>query len=224
MIELKILLACEESQTVCAAFRAKGHEAYSCDIQSCSGNHPEWHIKDDVLLLLKSHYFFTQDFQLHHVYEWDLIIAFPPCTFLSNAGIWCFNVDKLGEKAIQRHKDRCKAAHFFMQFVNAPCKRIAIENPVGIMSKWYRQPDQIIHHYYFTTPEDTENFVKKRTCLWLKNLPVLQYDQPEKEPGANWCESRPHTKDRQKIRSKTFPVIAEAMAEQWGNLKEGDTQ
>ena len=215
---MKILVACEESQRVASAFRAKGHEAYSCDIQPCSGKHPEYHICGDVLKLLQAPcYFHTCDYKLHHVAKWNMLIAFPPCTFLSFAGNRAFNVDRYGEKAIARYKSRCKAAAFFMQFANAPgIEKICIENPLGIMSVWYRNPDQIIHPYFFA--ESDEEFVKKRTCLWLTNLQPLEYTEPKKEPGALWVETRPHhtDKDRQKERSKTFFCIANAMAEQWG--------
>lgn len=201
---MNVLIACEESQRVCMAFRARGHNAFSCDIQEPSGGHPEWHIKGDAVAAAEKG-------------KWDLIIAHPPCTFLSYAGNRSLNVEKYGDKAIQRYKKRCAAAAFFMKFVNLGCPKICIENPLGIMSKWYRRADQIIHPYFFAN-KDSEEYVKKRTCLWLKGLPPLQYKMPDAQPGDLWCERLPHhsDEDRAKLRSKTFICIAEAMAKQWG--------
>lgn len=205
---MKVLVACEESQEVCKAFRAKGHEAYSCDIQECSGGHPEWHLKQDVIPLLNE--------------EWDLIIAHPPCTFLTVTGNRWFNVKRYGDKAIQRQKDREEAVVFFMQFTNAKCKKIAIENPIGYMSTAYKKPTQIIHPYMFGDP------ARKATCLWLKGLPKLTPTDMV-EPviihyqNGNGTDSPWHmetmnlpSKERAKARSRTFPGIAMAMAEQWG--------
>lgn len=205
---MKVLVACEESQEVCKAFRAKGHEAYSCDIQECSGGHPEWHVKQDVIPLLNE--------------EWDLIIAHPPCTFLTVTGNRWFNVKRYGDKAIQRQKDREEAVAFFMQFANAKCKKIAIENPIGYMSTAYKKPTQIIHPYMFGDP------ARKATCLWLKGLPKLTPTDMV-EPviihyqNGNGTDSPWHMetmnlppKERAKARSKTFPGIAKAMAEQYG--------
>jgi hypothetical protein len=143
---MRVLIACEESQAVCIALRAKGHEAYSCDIQDCSGGHPEWHIKDDVLKVINE--------------GWDMMIAFPPCTDLAVSGARYFE---------QKRKDgrQQQGIEFFMALANAPIRKIAIEKPVGVMSKVYRKPDQIIQPYYFGDPE------RKTTCLWLKNLPKL---------------------------------------------------
>lgn len=196
---MKILCACEESQAVCIQLRLLGHEAYSCDIQECSGGYPDWHIKGDVIPLLSD--------------NWDMIIAFPPCTYLTFAG--------------NRHyshgdgfKKRLAAAEFFMKFVNAPCEHIAIENPVGYMNSCYRKPDQIIHPYMFGDP------FMKRTCLWLKNLPCLYPTDLLKRPEPEYIQSNGKkrywvetvsTSDRQKIRSKTFPGIAAAMAYQFTN-------
>ena len=133
---MRVLVACEESQRVCIAFREKGHEAYSCDIIDCSGGHPEWHIQQDVLPLLNGNCEFkTNDGQIHKVNgKWDLIIAHPPCTYLTVTGNRWFNVDKYGEQAIQRLKERKTAIEFFMSFANAECDSICIENPVGILS------------------------------------------------------------------------------------------
>ena len=190
---MKILVACEESQAVTKELRRLGHEAYSCDIIECSGGHPEWHLQVDALELLKM--------------KWDMILAFPPCTNLAVSGARHF--------AEKRADGRQQASiDFFMKFANAECDRIAIENPVGIMSTHFRKPDQIINPWQFGHPET------KKTCLWLKNLPPLEetnnvYEYmmtlPLKERSRiHWMGSG-HSKER----SKTFPGIARAMAEQW---------
>lgn len=220
---MKVLVACEESQTVCKAFRAKGHEAYSCDIQPCSGGHPEWHICNDVLDIINGNTeFFTCDGTLHIINAWDMIIAHPPCTYLTNTGNRWFNVQRYGDKAIQRVKSREEAAQFFMAFVNAPCEHIAIENPVGYMSTHYRKADQIIQPYMFG------HEAEKRTCLWLKNLPALKATNVVKPPERvrfasgksmpQWYADAWHmsSEERSKFRSKTFQGIAQAMADQWG--------
>ena len=205
---MKVLVACEESQAVCKEFRKLGHEAYSCDIVPCSGGHPEWHLQQDVLPLLKE--------------KWDMIIAFPPCTYLTVTGNRWFNIDRYGEKAIQRHKDRKEAIDFFMAFANSDCERIAIENPVGIMSSEWRKPNQIINPWQFG------DAFEKKTCLWLKGLPELtptniveipprkKFDSGKSMPS--WYAEAWHLpkEERAKLRSKTFPGIARAMAEQWG--------
>ena len=205
---MKVLVACEESQAVCKAFREKGHEAYSCDILPCSGGHPERHLQQDVLPLLKE--------------KWDMIIAFPPCTYLTVTGNRWFNIDRYGEKAIQRHKERKDAIDFFMTFANADCEKIAIENPVGIMSSEWRKPNQIINPWQFG------DAFEKKTCLWLKGLPELKptniveipprkrFDSGKSMPS--WYAEAWHLpkEERAKLRSKTFPGIARAMAEQWG--------
>ena len=205
---MKVLVACEESQRVCAEFRKLGHEAYSCDIEPCSGGHPEWHLQCDVTQILKL--------------KWDLIIAHPPCTYLTVTGNRWFNVERYGEKAIQRLKDREEAVKFFMCFANADCDRIAIENPIGCMSTAYKKPTQIIHPFMFGDP------ARKATCLWLKGLEPLKPTnivEPEiihykngKGTDNPWhmetIKLPPH--ERAKERSKTFPGVARAMAEQWG--------
>lgn len=171
------------------AFRELGHEAYSCDIEPCSGGHPEWHIQDDVLL---------------HLSGWDMIIAFPPCTHLAVSGARYFE---------QKRKDGRQQAgiDFFMEIVNAPCDMVAIENPIGIMSSVYRRPNQIIQPWQFGHGET------KATCLWLKNLPLLvPTDIVEGREQRIW--RMPPGPNRAKERSKTFPGIAKAMAQQWGNL------
>lgn len=220
---MNILVACEESQAVTKELRALGHEAYSCDIIPCSGGHPEWHIMQDVLPLLNGGCgFMTMDGVKHPIIDkWDMIIAFPPCTYLTVTGNRWFNVERYGEKAIERQKSRDDAIDFFMAFANADCERIAIENPIGVMSTEYRKPNQIIHPYMFGDPE------RKGTCLWLKNLPELvptNIVEPRviKYKNGKGTDSPWHMEtmslppaERSKMRSKTFPGIAKAMAEQW---------
>ena len=218
---MKVLVACEESQEVCKAFRAREHEAYSCDIQEPSGGHPEWHILGDALEAIKGGTVTTMDGQTHGVGRWDLLIAHPPCTYLSNAGarhLW---------KGHQLQADRVmlgiKARDFFMEFYRSSIPLVAVENPIP--SKVFAMPPytQTIQPYEFGHP------YTKRTCLWLKNLPPLMPTNIV-EPAATWCPSgsysRKHgarykgmfTSDRARQRAKTFPGIAAAMAEQWGDL------
>jgi len=204
----KVLVACEESQVVCLAFREMGHEAYSCDILPTSGGHPEWHIQDDVLPLLKQ--------------DWDMVIAFPPCTHLAVSGAAWFE---------QKRKDgrQQEGIDFFMLFANNNCPKIVIENPVGVMSSKWRKPDQIIQPYEYG------HEARKKTCLWLKGVPKLkptiivgmgQIDKYGHSVGASATYARdkngkiiawndPRTA---MARSKTFPGIAKAMANQWGPL------
>lgn len=202
---MKILIACEESQRVCVEFRGRGHEAFSCDILDTSGSHPEWHIKGDVVPLLKE--------------KWDMIIAFPPCTYLTTTGNRWFDVEKYGEKAKARFEKRKEAIDFFMKIATADCEKIAIENPVGIMSTVYRKPDQIIQPYYFGDPYE------KRTCLWLKNLPLLKPTKIVMPPprikypsGKSMPVWYSKLWGNAKERSKTFYGIAKAMAEQWSGI------
>ena len=234
---MKILVACEESQAVTKELRKLGHEAYSCDIIECSGGHPEWHIMSDVLPLLDGFCSFKTTDEIEHKIDskWDMIVAFPPCTYLTNAGTRHFSLKcSTPEKIAKRIDLRKEAAEFFMQFVNADCERIAIENPVGYMNSSYRKADQIIHPYYFAENEnDAENYHQKRTCLWVKGLSTLQRTSnlPKPSPmyicegekckgkAIGWCEGMRNIKggqsERAKARSKTFPGIAKAMAEQW---------
>lgn len=207
---MKILIACEESQAVTIEFRNRGFEAYSCDILPCSGGHPEWHIQDDVRNIIND--------------NWDAIIAFPPCTYLTVTGNAWLNIDKYGQKALDRYKKREEAIEFFMMFANNKCLHIAIENPVGIMNTIWKKPSQIIHPYYFGDPYE------KRTCLWLKNLPTLiptkivkpepRYVAKSGKTMAKWFADLwlKKEKEKSKIRSKTFPGVAKAMAEQWGSF------
>ena len=221
---MKVLIACEESQAVCKAFRKLGHEAYSCDIIEPSGSHPEWHILGDALEALKGGQITTMDGVTHDVGKWDLLIAHPPCTYLSAAGNRWFNVERYGERAIERAHNRDKAARFFMQFINADVDRIAVENPIGAMSTRYKKPTQIVQPYWFGDAE------RKPTCLWLKGLPPLQPTnmvEPNivkyKNGKGTDCKWHMDTiglppAERAKARSKTFPGIAKAMAEQWGGV------
>lgn len=195
---MRILVACEESQVVTKEFRALGHSAWSCDIEPCSGGHPEWHLQCDVGLILGE--------------QWDMILAFPPCTHLAVSGAAWF--------AAKRADGRQQAAiDFFMQFANHPCPRIAIENPVGIMSNTWRKPDQIIQPWMFGHPES------KATCLWLKGVPKLRETDNVKAAFDLLPKNQqqrlhylPPTPDRAKLRSKTYAGIARAMAEQWGKI------
>lgn len=219
---MKVLVACEESQEVCKAFRAKGHEAYSCDIQEPSGGHPEWHILGDAPKALVGGIIVTMDGKQHDVGKWDVLIAHPPCTYLTVTGNRWFNVERYGEKAVQRQKDREEAIKFFMAFVNADCDKIAVENPIGVMSTEYRKPDQIIHPYMFGDPE------RKATCLWLQGVPPLKPTNIVTPniivyKNGSGTDSPWHMgtiglprEERARLRSKTFPGIARAMAEQWG--------
>ena len=186
---MKILVACEESQVVTTELRNRGHEAYSCDLLPCSGGHPEWHLQQDVIPLLRD--------------KWDMIIAFPPCTHLAVSGAKHFK-EKIADGRQQQGID------FFMQFTNLECPKIAIENPVGIMSTIFRKPNQIISPWQFG------HTTNKKTCLWLKGLPLLKSTNiiPEEE-RTNEIWFMPPSKDRPQQRSKTFPGIARAMANQW---------
>jgi len=214
--KLRVLVACEFSQIVTKAFRDKGHEAYSCDIIPTDGN-PEWHIQDDVLSHLND--------------DWDMMIAFPPCPYLTvTANKWYFHPDdkQLPMKQRRPHPrfpdrqlHRQQAIEFFMALANADIPKIAIENPVGIMSTRWRKPDQI------TCPTNFGHKEPKKTCLWLKNLPLLKptkivepeyYYSKSGKRLANWYYLLPKTPERQKIRNTTFQGVAEAMSTQWSNL------
>ena len=220
---MKVLVACEESQRVCTAFREKGHEAYSCDIMECSGGHPEWHIKQDVLSILNPHrisnsfygiVFRTEDGEAHRIEgKWDLIIAHPPCTYLSNAGAR-FLYPK-GELNKDRLRKGLAAKEFFMAFYNANCNKICIENPIP--SKIYELPQysQTVQPYEHGHP------FSKKTCLWLKGLETLKptniipkEKRQSTKIAGNWFNKG--GKERQRNRAKTFEGIAKAMADQWG--------
>jgi hypothetical protein len=235
---MKVLVACEESQRVTLAFRERGHEAYSCDIMECSGGHPEYHIMQDVLPILNGNCTVTTcDGEVHNIEgKWDMIIAFPPCTHLAVSGARHFE----GKRKDGRQRE---GIEFFVQFLNADCDRIAVENPIGIISgdyipKWFPdladkyslpiKPTQIIQPYYFGDPH------KKTTCLWLKGLPELQPTkivEPElisytKKDGKkvtfskDYCHSFDWSsaEDRSRKRSKTYIGVAKAMGTQWGGV------
>lgn len=209
---MKILVACEESQRVCIAFRNKGHEAYSCDIEFCSGNRPEWHIWADVSPLLNGRCDFrTCDGQIHHVERWDMIIAFPPCTYLSRAGSTnLFKREGMDEERFERGQ---LAAEFFRKIYNADCDKIVIENPVPIKIFNLPPPTQVVEPFYFGVP------VSKTTYLWEKGVPFLcptNVIQPQYTFNTYPLFKNSFGKYRQKNRSKTFPEIAEAMALSWG--------
>lgn len=228
---MNVLIACEESQAVCKEFRRLGHNAFSCDIQECSGGHPEWHIQGDALQAIKGGQITTMDGTIHDVGKWDLLIAHPPCTFLTVTGNRWLNCERYGAEAQLRWNNRCIAICFFLAMAYADCPRIAIENPIGCMSTYYRKPDQIIHPWQFALTE--EELTEKQTCLWLKGLaplvpsiaekPKMSYHEwvtPEgkKKRQTLWYYNTrclPHS-ERASAASKTFPGIAKAMAEQWG--------
>lgn len=188
---MKVLVACEESQAVTIELRKLGHEAFSCDIEPCSGGHPEWHIEGDVFDVINE--------------CWDMMIAFPPCTDLAVSGARWFK-----EKRADGRQQRSIA--FFMALVNAPIEKIAIENPIGIMSTLHRKPNQIIQPWQYGHGET------KATCFWLKGIDNLEpTDIVEGREQKIW--KMPPSQDRAKLRSKTYPGIAKAMAEQWaGNV------
>lgn len=205
---MKILVACEYSGVVRDAFRKMGHDAYSCDILPCEGSQ-DYHYQCDINDVL--------------IGEWDMIIAHPPCTYLTVTGNRWFK-EEYKDRFPNRKQDREEAVNFFMMFANHKCPKICIENPLGIMSTRWRKPDQIIQPYQFGHKE------AKKTCLWLKGLPTLR---PTKivEPEyttfksgkrmATWYTNalKLPPRERMKVRSKTFQGIADAMAEQWGNIE-----
>lgn len=204
MIVIKILVACEESQAVTIELRKLGHEAYSCDLQECSGGHPEWHLQQDVLPLLDK--------------DWDMIIAHPPCTYITNGGA----VRMYKQKGVideERFAKAMEAKTFFLSFLNSKCPKVAIENPIPMTCVGLPKYSQIIQPYEYGDP------YSKKTCLWLKGLPPLKPTQilTEYQPfinGGGGRLNRPNYRDKKfasgaKARSKTFPGIAKAMAEQW---------
>jgi len=215
---MKILIGCEESQAVCIAFRNAGHEAYSCDLKPCSGGHPEWHIKADVFDAIKMD-------------NWYMGIFFPDCTFLTCSAEWAYKDGPYHQKVKpgtltggERKEARVRAANFFMVLYYCRIKRVAIENPVGVMSSIFRKPDQVFNPYNFGDD------ASKKTCLWLKGLPPLihtGYCAPRMVNGrtrwANQTDSGQNnlspSANRAELRSKTYPGIAAAMANQWGNIQ-----
>lgn len=220
---MKVLVACEESQEVCMAFRARGHEAYSCDIIECSGGHPEWHIIRDASEIINGRCnFSTADGEEHEIFgTWDLLIAHPPCTRLCRSGQrWLhYGTEEYRAVKLQEQQD---AINFFMKFAGADCEKIAIENPIGIMSGIYRKPDCIYNPYDFNGETAC-----KRTCLWLKGLPALKPTReiplPENERTKEIIEARFNGRglayndpETARLRSRTPHGVALAMAEQWG--------
>lgn len=218
---MNVLIACEESQRVCIAFRERGHNAFSCDIQEPSGGHPEWHILGDALKAIQGGQIVTMDGVTHDIPKWDLLIAHPPCTYLSNAGA-CRLYPHKGELNQERYEKGLDAKAFFMQFYQANCERIAVENPVP--SRVFELPKytQIIQPYEYGHP------YTKKTCLWLKGLPKLKPTNIVEPKGGYVCGNSEIWKRQAakgevigkekdaKYRSKTFEGIAQAMAEQWG--------
>ena len=206
---MKILVACEESQAVTIELRRLGHEAYSCDLQDCSGGYPEWHIKGDVLEQITK--------------GWDMMIAHPTCTYLTNSGVrWLWNKD--GSKNELRWKQMRESAEFFNKLLNATIPLIAIENPIPhkyALELIGRKYDQCIQPYQFGHPES------KATCFWLKGLPKLTPTNDVKNIWKSLPKNEsqrihflPPGPERAKLRSKTFLGIAKAMAEQWTNVKQ----
>lgn len=247
---MNILIACEESQAITIEMRKRGHNCFSADLQECSGGHPEWHINGDCLPLLNGNCeFVTQDGAKHRIEgKWDMIIAHPPCTYLTNVATRHHSLSYTPlDKINKRTEKRIEAMKFFMTVVNADCDKIAVENPVGVMNTCYRKPDQTIHPYMFAESEnDKENYVTKATCLWLKGLEPLKRKEIEKTDNSclfgstsdvlpppdnsilfgswinkdgkkkNHCWENCQQGNKAKVRSKTFPGIAKAIAEQWG--------
>lgn len=230
---MRVLVACEESQEVCKAFRAKGHEAYSCDIQECSGGHPEWHIQCDALIVMSSVkilgkcggiHFQTCDKNYHFVDKWDMIIVHPPCTYMSKAGTrWMF--PKAGEIDWDRYALAMEAKDFFMAFYNCECEKVVIENPVPLKCVELPKPTQKIQPYEFD--DKNEHPYSKATLLWIKGVPKLRPTTPRNKPIGTWMPSNTGGFSRgqgggrgiahdKKTASKTFSGIARAMAEQWG--------
>lgn len=197
---MRILLGCEESQAVCIEMRKRGHDAFSCDLLDCAGGHPEWHLKMDVFEAIKL--------------GWDMMICFPPCTYLTvSANKWYKDQPLRKSGALvgeKRRAARIDAIDFFMRLYNCEIPKIAIENPIGVMSSKFRKPDQVLQPWMFGHGET------KATCLWLNGLPKLTVtnivDGREQRIYRLW-----KSKDRAKLRSKTYLGIAKAMAEQWGS-------
>lgn len=236
---MNVLVACEESQMVCKAFRKKGHNAFSCDILECSGGHPEWHFKQDALAVIKDKGGVLETGNKYHLPKgevWDLLIAHPPCTYLSVSGArWLYHPDDAHLPVSERrehphHRGRRKlqkeAIKFFLEFTKTNIRHWAIENPVGIMNSRYRKADQIVQPFWFG------DSASKKTCLWLHDLPLLKPTKMVDEGPRvvlssgrslpKWYSDSFNTKisteERRKLRSKTFPGFAAALAEQWGNI------
>lgn len=223
---MKVLVACEESQEVCKAFRELGHEAYSCDIQEPSGGHPEWHILGDAITAVKGEKVITMNGQVHEVGNWDLLIAHPPCTYLTNAGAVRMRVN--GQIVPDRYAKAQEAKVFFMSLLDADVPKIAVENPTPMKLIGLPPYTQAIQPWQYGHP------YTKRTCLWLKGLPPLKptdiitegitpyVNGGCKDAHGNYRRFQGRKERDQKIRSKTFPGIAKAMAEQWGGDVRGN--
>jgi hypothetical protein len=218
---MKILIACEESQTICKAFRELGHQSFSNDLLPSSGGHPEWHLHMDIFEAIKSD-------------QWDMMIAHPPCTYLTSSGVqWLSHPDDIElpfdqrrphPKYPNRRQDMIDSVEFVKAIFNSDIPKIAIENPIGVLSSKWKKPDQIIQPYHFGDE------ATKSTCLWLKNLPLLQHTNVVgKGERTFFASGKSHPKwyadamakaktkaERQTLRSKTFPGIANAIATQWG--------
>lgn len=231
-----ILIACEESQTVCKAFRELGYNAFSCDIVECSGGHPEWHFRQDVFEVIDNNGGTLQNGKKCQIEGgWDLMIAHPPCTYLAVSGArWFYNPEdkdlpynqrRPHPRFPNRRKDQEEGIDFFIRLAEADITKIAVENPIGIMSKYYRKPDQVVQPYMFGDK------ARKTTCLWLKNLPPLEPtdivdsgDMVTFSSGKSmplWYSDAlkaKTTEERRKIRSKTFEGFAHAMATQWSKI------
>ena len=233
---MNVLIACEESQTVCKTFRARGHNAYSCDILPNSGGHPEWHFNCNVFDIIENKGGTLENGEEHYIDEnWDLMIAHPPCTYLSVSGArWFYHPEDKHLPIEQRRphprfpdrvQQREDAIDFFMKLANADIERIAIENPIGAISKRWRKPNQIVQPYMFGDE------ASKATCLWLKNLPLLEPtdlvgkgERVVLSSGRSlpkWYSDSFHTsistEERRTLRSKTFQGFANAIANQWTN-------
>lgn len=206
---MNVIVCCEESQRVCLAFLSKGHNAFSCDLQNCSGGRPDRHIKGDAISILNGGNFITCDNKDHFVTKWDLLIAHPPCTFLTATGSQ--HMYPHGRIDVYRWQQAMEAKKFFLEFYNAPIDKICVENPVPITYIGLPPYTQIIHPCYFGS------LYKKRTCLWLKNLQPLKRTHFDidgiSRSKAAWFNN---CKDKHLARSKTFIEVANAMAEQWG--------
>lgn len=236
MKKLNVLVACEESQAVTKELRLLGHNAYSCDLLPCSGGHPEWHFNKDVFEVIEDKSGLLQNGKRVNVKRWDIMIAHPPCTYLAVSGAqWYYhpqdkylpiNQRRPHPKYPNRAKDREEAVQFFLALANAPIEKIAIENPIGIISSRWRKPDQVVQPFMFGDQ------ARKTTCLWLKNLPLLQptnvVDEGERiyfksgKSQPKWysdafVKSKSH-EERRTMRSKTFAGMAKAMAEQWTKI------
>lgn len=228
--QIHVLVACEESQRVCCAFRALGFTAFSCDVQEPSGGHPEWHILGDAVSALSGGIITTMDGKRHDVDKWDLLIAHPPCTYLTNASAVRMRVK--GQIVQERYIKAMAAKDFFLNFYNSPIEHIAVENPTPLKIVDLPPYTQAIQPYEYGHP------YSKRTCLWIKGLPTLRptnlinnhvpyVNGGCKDAHGNYRKFQGRNERDPKQRSKTFPGIAAAMAEQWGKFlqeEKGETQ